>query len=162
MDFIKYCKAHKIPLVILSPHSTHTLQPLDIVCFKPLSTSYSTKLGNYLFKTQGLLAVQKEDFFPLFWSAWESSLMTKLVRKTFKATAICPMNADVVVQRFSNKVDDKSRPQLSALLPANWRQMDCLIRSAVKDTAAEAFQKLSQTLHQLQVQMRFYSMRTTG
>jgi hypothetical protein len=120
MDFIKYCKAHKILLVVFPPHSTHTLQPLDVVCFKPLSTSYSTKLGNYLFKTQGLLDVQKEDFCLLFWSAWESSLTTKLVCKAFKATGICSMNADVVVQRFSNKVDNKSRPRLSALLPANW------------------------------------------
>jgi hypothetical protein len=86
------------------PHSTHMLQPLDVVCFKLLSTSYSTKLSNYLFKTQALLAVQKEDFFPLFWSAWEPSLTTKLVCKTFKAIGICPMNADFVVQRFSNKV----------------------------------------------------------
>jgi hypothetical protein len=30
--------------------------------------------------------------------------------------------------------------------------MNCLIRSVVKDTAAEDSQKLSQTLHQLQVQ----------
>jgi hypothetical protein len=152
MDFIEYCKAHKILLAVFPPHYTHTLQPLDVVCFKPLSTSYSTKLGDYLFKTQGLLAVQKGDFFPLFWSAWESSLTTKLVRKAFKATGICPMNADVVVQHFSNKVDNKSKPQPSALLPANWRQMDRLIHSAVKDTAAEDSQKLSQTLHQLQVQ----------
>jgi hypothetical protein len=152
MDFIKYCKAHKILLAVFPPYSTHMLQPLDVVCFKPPSTSYSTKLCDYLFKTQTLLAVQKGDFFPLFWSAWESSLTTKLIRKAFKATGICPMNADIVVQRFSNKVDDKSKPWSSALLPANWRQMDGLIRSAVKNTTAEDSQKLFQMLHQLQVQ----------
>jgi hypothetical protein len=66
MVFIEYCKAHKILLAVFSPHSTHTLQSLNVVCLKPLSTSYSSQLGDYLFKTQGLLAVQKRDFFLLF------------------------------------------------------------------------------------------------
>jgi hypothetical protein len=57
IDFIEYCKAHKILLAVFPPHSTHTLQPLDVVCFKPLSSNYSAKLTNHLLKTQGLLAV---------------------------------------------------------------------------------------------------------
>jgi hypothetical protein len=162
MDFIEYCEAHKILLAVFPPHSTHTLQPLDVVCFKPLSTSYSTKLGDYLFKSQGLLAVQKGDFFLMFWSAWESSLTTKLVCKAFEATGICPMNADVVVQRFSNKDDDKSELRPSTLLPADWRQMDRLIRSGVKDTAAEDSRKLSRTLHQLQVQNEVLQHENNG
>jgi hypothetical protein len=90
IDFIEYCEAHKILLAVFPPHSTHTLQPLDVVCFKSLSTNYSAKLTDHLFKTQGLLAVQKGDFFPLFWSAWESTLTTKLVLKAFEATGIAP------------------------------------------------------------------------
>ena len=42
MDFIDYCDKHKILLAIYPPHSTHTLQPLDVVMFKPLSTAYLT------------------------------------------------------------------------------------------------------------------------
>jgi hypothetical protein len=37
MEFIDYCDRHRILLMILPPHSTHTLQPLDVVLFKPLS-----------------------------------------------------------------------------------------------------------------------------
>jgi hypothetical protein len=128
------------------------LQPLDVVCFKSFSSSYSTKLTDHLVETQGLLAVQKEDFFLQFWSAWESFLATKLVRRAFEATGICPMNAYVVVQGFSNKDNDESEPRPTALLPTEWRQMVRLIRSAVKYTAAEDSQKLSRTLHLLQVQ----------
>jgi hypothetical protein len=40
MDFINYCDQNKILLAIFPPHSTHTLQPLDVVMFKPLSTAY--------------------------------------------------------------------------------------------------------------------------
>jgi hypothetical protein len=34
---IDHCDAHKIPLMVYPPHSTHTLQPLDVVCFKPFA-----------------------------------------------------------------------------------------------------------------------------
>ncbi|KAK1916434.1 hypothetical protein P3342_004253 [Pyrenophora teres f. teres] len=36
IDFIEYCDQNKILLAIYPPHSTHTLQPLDVVLFKPL------------------------------------------------------------------------------------------------------------------------------
>jgi hypothetical protein len=45
MDFIEYCNQKKILLVVYPPHSTHTLQPLDVVMFKPLATGYSNKVA---------------------------------------------------------------------------------------------------------------------
>jgi len=41
-DFIDYCDQNKILLAILPPHSTHTLQPLDVVLFKPLKIQFSS------------------------------------------------------------------------------------------------------------------------
>jgi hypothetical protein len=66
MEFIDYCDRHRIFLIILPPHSTHTLQPLDVVLFKPLSQAYSNELTNHLHKAQGLIAIKKGDFFSLF------------------------------------------------------------------------------------------------
>jgi hypothetical protein len=39
-SFLTYCHQHKILVAIFPPHSTHTLQPADVVLFKPLSTAY--------------------------------------------------------------------------------------------------------------------------
>jgi hypothetical protein len=47
-DFIDYCDDHRILLAIMPPYSTYTLQPLDVVLFKPLSTAYSNQLSSYL------------------------------------------------------------------------------------------------------------------
>jgi hypothetical protein len=66
MDFINYCDEHRILLAIMPPHSTHTLQPLDVVMFKLLSTAYSSALTTHLHKSQGLVPIKKGDFFPLF------------------------------------------------------------------------------------------------
>jgi hypothetical protein len=38
----------KILLAVLSPYSTHTLQPLDVVVFSPLSKYHSQELNRYL------------------------------------------------------------------------------------------------------------------
>jgi hypothetical protein len=73
---------------MLPPHSTHTLQPFDVVMFKPLSTAYSTELTNHLHQSQGLVPIKKGDFFLLFWKAWRTLFTNKdLVRKSFEATA---------------------------------------------------------------------------
>jgi hypothetical protein len=66
MDFIDYCDQNRILLAILPPYSTYTLQPLDVAMFKPLSTAYSVELSKYLHTSQGLVPINKGDFFPLF------------------------------------------------------------------------------------------------
>jgi hypothetical protein len=48
MDFINYCDQNKILLAVLPPHLTYTLQPLDVVMFKPLLTAYSKELTTHL------------------------------------------------------------------------------------------------------------------
>jgi hypothetical protein len=69
MKFINYCNKHKIQLCIYPPHSIQTLQPLDVVMFKPMSTNYSQELTQHLHNAQGLLPVKKGDFFRFFWAA---------------------------------------------------------------------------------------------
>jgi hypothetical protein len=69
IDFIKYCNDHRILIAVYPSHSTHTLQPLDVGMFGPLSTAYSTELSKYLHHSHGISPVRKGDFFDLFWRA---------------------------------------------------------------------------------------------
>jgi regulator of replication initiation timing len=62
------------------------------------------------------------------------------------------MDPSVILQQFCNKGDDESKSQLSTLLESNWREMERLVRAAVRDTTTEDSKSLSQTLHQLTVQ----------
>jgi hypothetical protein len=48
MDFISFCNANKILLMVFLPHATHSLQPLDVVMFAPFSSAYSKELVYYL------------------------------------------------------------------------------------------------------------------
>jgi hypothetical protein len=153
-DFIDYCDAHKILLMVFPPHSTHTLQPLDVVMFKPLSSAYSAELTAHLHRSQGLLPVKKSDFFALFWKAWTSSFTQGHIYKAFEATGIIPLNADVILKRFNHHPSGEAKNQRSEELGdgSTWNDLRRLFEVAVKDTAAVESKQLSESLHSLQVQ----------
>jgi DDE superfamily endonuclease len=47
IEFIEFCCDHKISLLILPPHTTHLLQPLDVGVFGPLSRAYTQILDRH-------------------------------------------------------------------------------------------------------------------
>jgi hypothetical protein len=47
-EFINYCDQNRSLLMIYPPHSTHMLQPLDVVMFKPLSSAYSGEVAAFM------------------------------------------------------------------------------------------------------------------
>jgi hypothetical protein len=151
MEFIEYCDRHRILVMILPPHSTHTLQPLDVVLFKPLSQAYSNELTNHLYKAQGLIPIKTGDFLPLFWSAWISSFTESLILKSFQATGIWPMDANVVLRRFAS-TPEAERSLSSWLSDHDWRKLDQLIRAAVRDTQQTELRKLRSLLYRISVQ----------
>jgi len=151
MDFIDYCDQNRILLAILPPHSTHTLQPLDVAMFKPLSTAYSAELSRYLHRSQGLASITKGDFFPLFWNAWKASFKESTILSSFRVTGISPPDPDQILDRFTRSQESRES-SLSALSDDDWRKMDRLIRSAVKDQGSQDTKKLRQSLHHLSVQ----------
>jgi hypothetical protein len=99
-EFLDYCLAHKILLCILPPHSTHSLQPLDVVLFLPLLIAYLLELTLHLHCSKGLLPVKKAHFFPLFRASYTPSFRPENIRKSIEATGIELHNASVVLRRF--------------------------------------------------------------
>ena len=108
-DFIDCCDKHKILLLIFPPHATHTLQPLDVVCFKPLASDYTNELDIRTQKTHGWLPITKGDFSPLFWKAWTRTF-TELVKKAFSVTGIFPPNANVILDKFATTPERAATP----------------------------------------------------
>jgi hypothetical protein len=111
MKFIEYCNTNKILLMTYPPHSTHSLQPLDVGIFSPLSTAYSKNLEDFLHKSMGLSHITKRDFFRLFWPAWEQALSSKNILSSWRTVGISPLDPEIVLVRFTKKKD--SRPSSS-------------------------------------------------
>jgi hypothetical protein len=160
-DFIDYYNNHHILLAVFPPHATHTLQPLNVVMFKPLSTAYTTNLTTYLHQSQGLVPIKKGDFFPLFWESWITSFKKDLVLKAFNATGIWPMELEVILKRFTTPTPEDYE-ESTVQGQGYWQRMERLVRSAVHDNTTQESKELSLTLHQLQVKCDLLSVENKG
>jgi hypothetical protein len=137
--------------MVFPPRSTHSLQPLDVVMFAPLSTSYSSELSRYLYASQGLVPVAKPDFFLLFWAAYTDSFTRKNILKAFEATGVEPRDAEVVLKRFKTTTAQDFEDMEIAQLGdgSTWNELRNLLRVAVTDTSKVEAKALGTAMHSL-------------
>ena len=86
MWFIEKCDELRILLLILPPHSTHRLQPLDVSLFAPLSSFYSTAANALLTDNLGLINLSKRAFWSLFYPAWQQAFTPMNIASGFART----------------------------------------------------------------------------
>jgi transposase len=153
-EFIDFCYTKKILLAVFPPHSTHTLQPLDVVLFSPLSYNYSHELNQHLHQSQALIGVEKRDFFLLFWPAWRTTMRPELIQRSFEATGVWPMDAEVILKRFTATISGQDEDtELQEVGDGDsWNDIRKILDAAVADKANAEAKRLSSTLHSLQVQ----------
>jgi hypothetical protein len=163
-EFIDYCDSKKILLAVFPPHSTHTLQPLDVVVFSPLSNYYSQELNRHLHQSQGLIGVKKGDFFLIFWDAWGNTMRQELVLKSFQATGVWPMDAEVILQRFNATTSEQDEdPELQEVGDGDsWSDIRKILDAAVADKAKAESKQLAAALHSLQVQNELLHYENEG
>ncbi|EDN05269.1 predicted protein [Histoplasma mississippiense (nom. inval.)] len=100
MAFIDYADQNRILLIILPPHSTHRLQPLDVGIFGPLAKAYSDQLDSYTRSGYGFIRTTKRDFWRLFRAAWEISTTAENIKSAFMATGIHPIDPARVLKKI--------------------------------------------------------------
>ena len=154
MDFINYCDRNRILLAVFPSHATHTLQPLDVVMFKSLSTNYQKELDDFILQSKGLLSMAKRDFFALFWKAWVATMEKPLILKAFQATGLWPQNAEPILQRFTRKQpsvtpesSDDSKSSLSG-----WIKIDRRLKAVTNDDESQRTKRLREVIHHLVVE----------
>ena len=101
ISFIEYCDKMRIFLLVLSPHSTHRLQPLDVSLFAPLATFYTQQLQQLIGKSLGMTSMSKRDFWRTFWPAWQKAFTPQNIASGFEKTGIWPLNTDVVISKIT-------------------------------------------------------------
>jgi hypothetical protein len=135
-SFLTSCYQHKILVAIFAPHSTHTLQPADVVLFKPLLTAYSQQLTKRTRRSKGLLPIKKGSFFLSLWPAWLQLFTKDNILKAFNMTGLHPLDCDKVLKRFPEGAADL----LTLLLPLSGTTACSLISkldSVVADKSLE-------------------------
>jgi hypothetical protein len=101
-DFKDYCLEHKILTLCMPSHSSHILQPLDVVCFSPLKLKYSQRVR--ALARQRVFHINKEGFLPAFKDAFLDVFTKDNCQKAFEASGLVPVNAQVVLDRLEVRI----------------------------------------------------------
>ena len=99
--------------------------------------------------------MKKGDFFTLFRKAWVRSFTKETILKSFEATGIAPLNPNVILDRFTrnaSEASDSRESSVSILSGEDWRKIERLIKSTVKDQSSKDAKKLSRSLYHISVQ----------
>ena len=96
--FKDYCHVRKILTLCMPAHSSHVLQPLDVVCFSPLKLKYSQRVRDLA--RRRVYHINKEGFLPAFKDAFFSVFTYENCKKAFEASGLVPVNAQVVLDRL--------------------------------------------------------------
>jgi hypothetical protein len=96
--FKDYCLENKILTLCMPSHSSHILQPLDVVCFSPLKSRYSERVRGLA--RNRVFYINKENFLPAFKDAFFDVFTKENCRKAFEATAIVRTDAQTVIDRL--------------------------------------------------------------
>ena len=134
MAFLALADSLWILILILLPHTTHRLQPLDVGLFSPLAKAYSKKLNEYTHGGLGWVSMTKRIFWPLFRDAWEVSFTAKNIKSAFKKTGIWPLNPFTTLKQIQKpsftSFTPFKLPQLSLATPLTIQSIHRLVKSS--------------------------------
>ena len=139
MRFIEFCDQHRIILVVLPPHSTHRLQPLDVGIFAPLAAAYSNQINKVIQSSSGFSRTTKRSFWPMFRNAWNEAVIRTNIHSAFAATGIYPLTPEKVLHQLVRT--PPQTPPDDAKLPAKTPSSVRAVRRTIK-----AFRKENTTV----------------
>lgn len=107
VNVITACIDNNIRFAFLPPNSTHLTQPLDVAWFRPFKTKWRIVLKKWKLKNNGV--IPKAIFPSLLRKTMEDlgdNARTNLV-SGFKACGIYPLNANEVLKRLPDSINNK-------------------------------------------------------
>jgi len=87
--------------LILPPHTTHRLQPLDVGLFQPLSTAYSWELDTMMNESGRLVGMSKSFFWPKFKRSWDKAFTEKNIQSAFCKSGIWPTDGSLIIKTIT-------------------------------------------------------------
>jgi hypothetical protein len=101
MKFIEQCDKLRILVMILPPHTTHRLQPLDVSLFSPLAIAYTKQINSVMIGSLGFTGLTKRSFWMSFWPAWQESFTPANIASGFAKSGIWPFNPSIVIDKIT-------------------------------------------------------------
>jgi hypothetical protein len=97
-NFIMYCLRNNIALLIMPPHSSHLLQPLDVGLFGPLKKALSARVDR-LIRT-GVHRLQKAEWVQYYADARQSAFSEQNINGGWRGAGLFPPSRSTVLRRL--------------------------------------------------------------
>jgi hypothetical protein len=96
--FEYYCTENNIITLCMPAHSSHLLQPLDVGCFSPLKKAYGQQIEDLM--RDHVAHITKDDFFPAFYTAYNTAMTEDNIRGGFRGAGLVPFNPESVLSKL--------------------------------------------------------------
>jgi hypothetical protein len=155
VDFQDYCKENKIIALCMPSHSSHLLQPLDVVPHSLLKRHYGD--GISLLARSRIHHVNKETFLPAFKEAYKKTFTLENVRAGFQGAGLVPYDPEAVLSKLDVQLRTPTPPALGtvaweAQTPRNAREIEAqstLIRNRMRNYQGSPASSLDEQVKQL-------------
>ena len=97
-QFIDYCDNHKIVVFCLPPHSSHLLQPLDVVVFQPYKHYHAEAVEAAT--RMGCGDFNKIEFLDKIDSIRQQTFKPSTIQSAFRATGLIPYDPSIVISKL--------------------------------------------------------------
>jgi hypothetical protein len=155
IEFQDYCKENKIITLCMPPHSSHLLQPLDVVPYSLLKRHYGD--GISLLARSRIYHIDKETFLPAFKAAFEKTFTPENIRAGFRGAGLAPHDPEVVLSKLDVQLRTPTPPApgtvaWEAQTPRNAREIEAqstLIRNRMQNHRGSPASSLDEQVRQL-------------
>ena len=89
-DMIALCMGSGIDLLILPPHCSHLLQPLDVGVYGPLKRYHAQEVDRYT--RAGIQRIQRAEWVELLTRIREKALTPQNIQSGWKGAGLIPFN----------------------------------------------------------------------
>ncbi|KAI4455426.1 hypothetical protein MML48_9g00003656 [Holotrichia oblita] len=94
LQLIELAQSNNVTIILLPPHSSHLLQPLDLAVFKSIKSSWDEYLSNWMRNHRGQ-KIPKKKLAQTIGELW-LSLKPEIIQNGFRKAGIAPFNRGVI------------------------------------------------------------------
>jgi hypothetical protein len=108
LEFVEFCEQHAIVPLVLPPHMSHLMQPLDVAIFQPFKHWHSEAV-DYATRS-GCIDFNKTEFLAAFEGFRQRTMKPDTIRAGFAKTGLYPFNPNIVLSSLREKAATLARP----------------------------------------------------
>ncbi|KAJ8921607.1 hypothetical protein NQ315_010515 [Exocentrus adspersus] len=121
LTLVEMARENNVHILVLPPHTSHRLQPLDVNFMFPLNSYYKQEVKNWLRNNPGQV-ITVHDTGGLFGAAFQRAASPQNVVSGFKNTGICPYNPNIFPEELFRSADTTDQALLDEDHPSTVEQ----------------------------------------